>query len=96
MRNGALLQELHEALQAAADAAAATGKPARVTLAMTVKPASKGAEDQFLWSDKISTSLPMLERETLVFRDDDGNFTRRAPSQPEVVRDIKERTGTDA
>jgi hypothetical protein len=80
-RSGELLRELSASLTECKRAAADSGKPATLTLALTIT--AKGR--QFLITDKVATKVPRAEQDvTIMFEDDHGNFTRRDPNQREL------------
>lgn len=79
-RDGAVLNELTDAMRAAGDAAEQTGKPATFTLSFTMTPTGGGA---FAMSDDIKTKLPQLpKRASIFFRNPEtGMLQRDNPSQ---------------
>jgi len=82
LRAGATQEELSEKLSEAVNMARETGKPAEVTLKITVKPVGDG---QYELRDKVSAKLPELQRGmTLMFGTPDGNLMREDPRQKKM------------
>jgi len=82
LRAGATQEELSEQLSEAVNMARETGKPAEVTLKITVKPVGDG---QYELRDKVSAKLPELQRGmTLMFGTPDGNLMREDPRQKKM------------
>ncbi len=91
LRHGLTQEELSEELNRCVQAAQDTGKSARLTLELTIKPTGGG---QYLLTDKISTKLPTLDREaTLMFGTPEGNLTRDDPRQSKLpLRQVEDDT----
>lgn len=87
MHGGITQQELSEALQAAKERAAVTGKKATVTLTIDIKPNGRIHDQhtaQYTLAAKVAQRLPPLDRgETIVFGTPDG-WQRNDPSQGEL------------
>lgn len=82
LRAGATQEELSEELSHAVNMARETGKPAEVTVKLTVKPVGDG---QYELRDKITTKLPEQQRGmTLMFGTPDGNLMRDDPRQSKL------------
>ena len=82
-RNGATNVELTEVLREAVLAVRDTGKPAKITLALTVTP--NGVERVFVDAD-VSSKLPKLAREkTLFYVTEDGDLTEDKPRQQRLL-----------
>lgn len=87
IREGQAVVELSEAIKAALAAVREHGKPATVTLDLTIRPPLKGMEKltdpPIVFTAEVSSKLPKAEPEqTLFFLDADGNPTRN-PAQRE-------------
>ncbi len=77
--NGHTQAELSEALAECVDRVRDTGKQAKLTLVLTIKPAGPG---QYEIRDQIKQQLPELDRGiTLMFGTPEGNLTREDPNQ---------------
>ncbi len=85
MRDGGVLTELESNLSDAIASVKATGKPAKVSMILTVKP-MKGAEANMLFlADDIRVTLPKLDRTaTFFYATEQNGLTRRDPRQPEL------------
>lgn len=84
-RHGEMQNDLSAALRDITQAAQLMGKPATLTLKITVKPAAqiKGA---VLIEDDISVKLPKQEKENSIFYSDaDGNLLREDPKQMKLA-----------
>lgn len=80
-RHGEALNDLSAALRDSTEAAQLTGKPATVTLKITIKPAAqiKGA---VIVEDDISVKLPKIKNDNSIFyADAEGNLLREDPKQ---------------
>lgn len=82
LRGGITQEELSEKLAEAVQMARETGKPAEVTLKLTVKPVGDG---QYELRDKVTAKIPELARGmTLMFGTPDGNLMRDDPRQKKL------------
>ena len=78
--NGHTQSELSDKLAECVDRARETGKQAKLTLTLTIKPV--GQTGQYEIRDQIKQVLPELDRGiTLMFGTPDGNLTRDDPNQ---------------
>jgi len=72
-----LSEKLHECIERARE----TGKAAKLTLTLTVKPSGRDT-GQFELKDQVKTSLPAYDRGmTLLFATPEGNLQRDNPRQ---------------
>jgi len=79
-RMGLLADEASDALHACVEAARETGKPATLTLTLTLK--ANGATGQLHLHDQIKTRLPALDKgATILFMTPEGNLQREDPRQ---------------
>jgi hypothetical protein len=84
LRHGGVLEDCADALQAAVKAVDETGKPAKMILEISIKPAARvgGAVNV---SDKITTKLPALPNgETILFMTPDNNMVANDPKQQQL------------
>ncbi len=86
--------ELSEKLSECVEAARESGKVARLTLTLTIKPIGHDT-GQYEIRDQIKTMLPSLDRGmTLMFGTPEGNLQRDDPHQPDlplrVIPDLPE------
>lgn len=83
LRAGMTQEELSEQLNECVQQASASGKSAKLTLELTIKP--QGASGQYILTDKITAKLPKSDREaTLMFGTPEGNLTREDPRQTKL------------
>lgn len=84
IRRGGLLEDCADELQKVVKAVEETGKPAKLTITLTVKPASK-AQGAVVISDKVKATLPELPvGETILFVTPECNLVANDPSQKEI------------
>lgn len=84
IRRGQFLDDCAAELQKAVRAVDETGKPAKLTVTLTIKPASKG-QGAYVISDKVAAKLPELPvGETIMFGTPEGNLQSRDPRQAEM------------
>lgn len=84
IRRGAILDDCADELAKCVRAVEETGKPATLTIQLTLKPASK-AQGAYVVSDKVRAKLPELPTgETILFGTPEGNLQARDPRQPEL------------
>lgn len=82
---GALHEELSVGLHDLVEAVTATGRAGSITLTLKIKPATKGNTDSLLVAENVTVKAPTPDRgESIFFVDDNGNLSRRNPSQPEL------------
>jgi hypothetical protein len=85
IRRGSMLDECAEKLQEVVAHVARYGKPAKLTISLTVKPASKGATRTVVVEDSVEAKLPKVDVEpTVFFPTVDGHLSRTDPSQMEL------------
>ena len=78
---GATSEELSEKLSECVDAARNTGKQAKLTVTLTVKPIGRDT-GQYEIRDKVTAVIPELDRGmTLMFGTPEGNLEREDPRQ---------------
>jgi len=83
-RSGQILSDLSAAMREVTEAAQLQGKPAAITLKITVKPASNAC-GAVVVVDDIKTKLPTPEKKgSFFFSDDAGNLFRDDPRQKEL------------
>lgn len=93
LRRGMLLDECSDAMQEVVKAVDETGKPAKLTLEITVKPAARvgGAVNV---SDKVTVKLPALPNgETIMFMTPENNIVANDPKQQQL--ELKSVPGND-
>lgn len=84
IRRGAILDDCADELARLVRAVDETGKAGKLTIELSVKPASKG-QGIYNISDKVRTKLPELPvGETIMFGTPEGNLQARNPSQPDI------------
>lgn len=81
LRDGNVIIEASEAIKTSIAAVVEHGKPATVTIELTIAPLRKGAENlteaPLVFTGEVKTKLPKADPEaTLFFVGDDGNATR--------------------
>ncbi len=83
LRYGAVADELSERLAECVQRAGETGKQAKLTLTLTIKPS--GGQGQYEIRDQIKTVLPELDKGlTLMFGTPEGDLTREDPRQQKL------------
>jgi hypothetical protein len=88
IRRGQFLEDCADELNRVVAAVEDTGKPAKLVVEITVKPASKG-QGAVVLSDKVRAKLPELPvGETIMFVTPDNNLVPNDPRQPEF--DLKQ------
>lgn len=84
IRRGQILDDAADELAKAVKAVDDTGKAAKFTIELTIKPAAKGS-GVYSVSDKIRLKLPELPAgETILFGTPEGNLQARDPRQAEI------------
>ena len=81
-------QKLHQLIEAVSE----TGRPGKITLIFSVKPAARGAR-MVAVTDDVKLTLPELERDTAVFYvDKNHNLSRSDPDQQDLpLRELPQR-----
>lgn len=84
IRRGEILDDAAALLNKAVKAVDETGKPAKLTIELTIKPAAK-IPGTYVISDKVRAKLPELPvGETILFGTPEGNLQARDPRQVEI------------
>lgn len=82
LRYGAASDEITVALGELVGAVQETGRGGTLTLTLSVKPQSKGAENIITIADTIAVKMPKVDKgETIMFVSADGSLTRNDPRQ---------------
>lgn len=84
LAEGRTVDELNRALQDVRERVVETGKPGKVTLSLTFKPATKGNRAMHSVSPAVTTTLPKGEPEESIVFVTEGGYSRRDPRQPEM------------
>lgn len=89
IRRGQFLEDCGDKLHEVVASVAETGKAAKLTIEITVKPASKG-QGAVIISDKIRSKLPELPAgETILFVTPENNLQATDPNQGSLdLRDV--------
>lgn len=89
--SGVLLDEIGAALRECTEAAMMVGKPAKLTLELTISNTAKGALSV---TPKITTKIPeVAPNAAIFFADENFNLTRNDPSQRELpLRVVNQQT----
>lgn len=97
LRAGKTQDELADGLSEVVAAVRETGKAGRITLTITVTPASKGDVSTVFLSDKVTVSAPEFDRPaTLFFATPENNLQRQDPNQRNLeLRSVSEPTIAD-
>jgi hypothetical protein len=91
-QSGEILDEMGAAIRSATQAATGTGKPAKVTLELTI--AISG--NAIAVTPKVSEKLPKVEATAAIFfADDDYNLVRNDPRQSELALRVVTNTGSE-
>jgi hypothetical protein len=92
MRNGGVVIEMEKSIEDVVAAVRATGKAGKVTLQISVKPASKGDVDTLFLQDTIKVDAPKPDKKlTLFFANEENQLSRHDTRQMNMldgVRDI--------
>ena len=81
-RSGAIVSDVSAAIKQATAAVQLTGKPAKVILTMTMKPASAGSVGTLIFEPKIKTVIPeTVPAGSIFYADADFNLVREDPAQ---------------
>lgn len=84
IRRGEILDDAATELAKAVRAVDETGKVAKLTIELTIKPAAK-IPGTYVISDKVRAKLPELPvGETILYGTPEGNLQARDPRQPEL------------
>lgn len=82
IQRGTLLTELEDELAAVVNAVSESGKAGKLTLEITVKPASKGDTRQLLVDAAVKTKTPKPDAgSTIFFATEGGDLLREDPRQ---------------
>jgi hypothetical protein len=85
LRHGTFAAELEHELALLVDAVTHAAKAGKLTITLTIAPASKGNAETLLIHDTIAVKAPSLERGgTIMFPTAAGALSRRDPRQPEL------------
>ena len=85
LHNGAFDADAAAKLKEVVGAVRATGKTGKLTLTITVKPATKGDSNALVLGDAMKVTLPQLSAgETVFFATNEDALSRRDPRQPEL------------
>jgi hypothetical protein len=86
IRSGEAVDDLSEQMTGLVAAVRASGRAGKLTLVITVKPASKGNVNTLMVDDAITVKKPLKETETTIFFSTDTNeLQRNDPRQPELT-----------
>lgn len=93
IRSGLLLDECSQSLENLVAAVLDTGKKGKLTIKMTVKPASKGEAVCVMIEDELTVVLPTIDKPSTIFYADDNHVLQRSdPRQKELeLREIGRR-----
>lgn len=84
IRRGEILDDCGAELARCVRSVDETGKPAKLSIELTIKPAAKVA-GTYVISDRIRTKLPELPAgETILYGTPEGNLQARDPRQAEI------------
>lgn len=82
-RRGEALNDWSDALRKVTEAVQTTGKGAKLTIVLAIRPASKGGA--LVLEDDFKTTLPKTESEgSIFFADSNGNLLREDPKQQKL------------
>lgn len=85
LRQGLALDDLGDQLVSLVAHVRSTGRPGKLLLALTVKPASKGNTDVLAIEDAVTVKLPKAETgSTILYATSDNTLSRKDPKQPEL------------
>jgi hypothetical protein len=90
-KQGAAHDEATRLLLAAVQAVKAFGKPAEVTVKLTVHPVKNNPEVVRI-EDSVSAKIPKATRATMWFTDSEGALYRNPPNQGELWDDVDGKT----
>ena len=86
IRRGEMVTDLSVELHDLVAAVRATGKRGKVTLSITIKPASAGDVNLLMLEDDIKVTLPKSSKAaTALYATDDNVLQRKDPRQPELT-----------
>lgn len=93
-KNGVLISDVSAALKQVTAAVQMTGRPGKVALTMTLRPASKGAIGTLVFEAKVKSIVPESEAPGSIFyADADFNLVREDPSQTKLDLRVVEDKG---
>lgn len=85
LRAGRTLDELANQLNEVVAAVRDTGKAGKITITLSVKPASKGDVDTIMIDDVVKVSAPTADRGTTIFfATPENNLQRQHPNQKSI------------
>jgi hypothetical protein len=85
LRHGLFVAELEHELASLVDAVTHAARAGKLTITLTLGPASKGNVETLILTDAITVKAPSLERGgTILFPTEAGALSRRDPRQPEL------------
>lgn len=86
LRNGATLNDLGDSMAELIGHVRATGKPGKLMLEITVKPASKSDASTVLIEDDVKIKKPKIDRAATIFYSTANNeLTRQDPKQRDFI-----------
>ncbi len=86
LRSGEAIDEYGQELAKLVLAVRLTGKPGTITLAIAVKPASKGDASALIIGDKLTVKTPRMDTaDTIMYGTEEGELVRRDPRQPDMM-----------
>ena len=93
-KGGAMISEASAALKQVTAAIQQTGKPGKVTLTMTLKPAGKASHGTMVFEAVVKATAPCVEPPASIFyADGDFNLVREDPNQTKLdLRVVEEGT----
>lgn len=93
-KGGAMISEISAAIKQVTSAVQLTGRPGKVLLQMTLRPASKGTAGTLVFEAKVKATAPELDATGSIFyADDDFNLVREDPNQKKLDLRVVETEG---
>lgn len=92
LRNGGAAIELSNGLEEVVKAVRTTGKPGKVTLTLSIKPADKGPDVETVFlQDQIKLDAPKPDKKlTLFFANDNNQLTRNDQRQMNMLDGMRD------
>jgi len=91
IRNGGAAIEMQDTLKKVIEAVRKTGKPGKVTIAVSIKPASQGDVDMVFLQDTITATIPKPnKKETMFFVNEENELSRHDQRQMNMLDGLKE------
>lgn len=85
VRKGALVNELTEQLAVIVAGVMEFGKPGKLTLTLSIRPATKRSSEMVVIEDDLTVKVPQADRPgSLFFATDDGGLSRTDPNQTDL------------